>query len=259
VLDSLLLNESVCVDSEDALSQFILKLGHGYRNLLRHIQIVFLSDDGLSLLREYFEIRPESVWQFAVEWIADLYLQPSPSLESRIISDFPEIFAEFQDKDFELLWRSSRDGFGASEFHRRCDGHANMLTVILDTNWNIFGGFTPVEWESREWNGDFGEENNGLKDDKNQKSFVFTLKNPKNISARKFVLKDRRSYRAMICDSCQDPYFGDILVLDRCNGTDSNSTCFFGFSYIKDPELDHATFFMSVSHFQVQEIEVFKM
>jgi hypothetical protein len=55
----------------------------------------------------------------------------APLLDSRIISDFPEIFAEF--RKFSLLWRGSRDGFKAQELHRRCDGHANTLTVILDT------------------------------------------------------------------------------------------------------------------------------
>jgi hypothetical protein len=78
---------------------------------------------------------------------------PPPSapggFDSRIVSDFPTIFAEFRGKQFKLLWRGTRDGFRASQFHGRCDGHTNTLTVILDTNWNIFGGFTPVEWESR--------------------------------------------------------------------------------------------------------------
>jgi hypothetical protein len=49
---------------------------------------------------------------------------------------------------FKILWRGSRDGFEAKEFHRRCDGHENTLTVILDTKGNFFGGFTPGEWES---------------------------------------------------------------------------------------------------------------
>jgi hypothetical protein len=73
---------------------------------------------------------------------------PSPPpvrLDSLIVWDFPEIFAEFKEKQFSLLWRGSRDGFGARTFHSRCDGHANTLTVILDTNGNVFGSFTPVE------------------------------------------------------------------------------------------------------------------
>jgi hypothetical protein len=52
-LDSLLLNESVSVESEDALLRFILKLGPDCRDLLRHIQIGFLS--------EHFELPPESL------------------------------------------------------------------------------------------------------------------------------------------------------------------------------------------------------
>jgi hypothetical protein len=32
--------------------------------------------------------------------------------------------------------------------------------VILDTKGNTFGGFTPVEWESRVWNGKYDDENN---------------------------------------------------------------------------------------------------
>jgi hypothetical protein len=48
-----------------------------------------------------------------------------------------------------LLWRGSRDGFGAEDFHGRCDGHANTLALILDTGENVSGGFTPLQWESR--------------------------------------------------------------------------------------------------------------
>jgi hypothetical protein len=38
-----------------------------------------------------------------------------------------------------------REGFGILEFHRRSAGHANTLTMILDTKGNFFGGFTPVK------------------------------------------------------------------------------------------------------------------
>jgi hypothetical protein len=85
---------------------------------------------------------------------------PAPPLDSVIVSDFPAIFAEFRGKRFSLLWRGCRDGFGASQFHGRCDGHGNTLIVILDTEGNIFGGFTPVVWESRVWDGEPGKANN---------------------------------------------------------------------------------------------------
>jgi hypothetical protein len=62
----------------------------------------------------------------------------------RIVSDIASPFTEFRKKRFVLLWRGNRDGFNATDFHSRCDGHANTLTLILDTDDNIFGDFTPV-------------------------------------------------------------------------------------------------------------------
>jgi hypothetical protein len=182
-LDSLLLSESVSVESEDALLKFVLKLGRGYRDLLRHIQVVFLSEDGLSLLEE---IPPESLWYFIAERIAHL-------LDSGIISDFPGIFAEFRGKGFGIVWRGSRDGFGAKELHHRCDGHANTLTLIVDTKGNSFGAFTPVKWKSLTWVVKAGD---------SLKSFPFTLKNPHSVPARTFALKADKKHRAIYC--CSD-------------------------------------------------------
>jgi hypothetical protein len=57
----------------------------------------------------------------------------APKLDSRVISSFSPLFDEFRRKRFVLLWRGSSDGFGAEDFHGRSDGHANTLTLILDT------------------------------------------------------------------------------------------------------------------------------
>jgi hypothetical protein len=113
------------------------------------------------------------------------------TLYSRIIPSFPPLFDEFRGKRFALLWRGSRDGFGAQDFHGRCDGRANTLTLILDTRGNVFGGFTPLQWESRR----------GWKCDDSLKSFVFTLKNPYNIPARKFALRAEEKQNAINCYS----------------------------------------------------------
>jgi hypothetical protein len=174
----------------------------------------------------------------------------------------PEIFAEFRKKHFDLLWRGSRDGFKPQEFHGRCDGHANTLTVILDTEGNIFGGFTPVKWQSRVWNGEVGNENNCLKADHNLKSFVFTLKNPHNISARRFALKAEMKHQAVYCwDQC-GPCFGyylaDISVCDGCNVNTFNST-FLGRTYTNDTGLNEKIVFTGSEKFRVKEIEVFEI
>jgi hypothetical protein len=66
------------------------------------------------------------------------------------------------------------------EFHRECYGRANTRTVMLDTKANAFGGFTPVKWESPT-SCPYGKADDSLK------GFLFKLKNPPNILARRFA------------------------------------------------------------------------
>eukprot|EP00733_Pompholyxophrys_punicea_P002120 Pompholyxophrys_punicea_v1_NODE_1442_length_718_cov_2.734540.p1 type:complete len:163 gc:universal NODE_1442_length_718_cov_2.734540:573-85(-) len=64
-----------------------------------------------------------------------------------------------------LLYRGTRDGFAASAFHSRCDGHVNTLTLVRTTQNDIHGGFTPLPWNSNmQWVGGGAGQ-----------SFVFTL------------------------------------------------------------------------------------
>jgi hypothetical protein len=157
--------------------------------------------------------------------------QAAAGFASLIVADFPPLFAEgekrllgrdkppgllaeFRGKRFTLLWRGTRDGFGAGDFHERCDGHANTLTFIEDTEGNIFGGFTPVEWETRERD----------KADPSLKSFLFTLKNPHNFPARKFALKAEKQDKAIFCGRAYGPYFFDLGVYDNFNAKTGSFT-----------------------------------
>jgi hypothetical protein len=174
---------------------------------------------------------------------------PIPAtFDSLIISDFPDIFAEFQGKRFLLLCRGSRDGFRDRDLHRCCDGHANTLTVVLDTNWNVFGGFTPVKWDS----------GSGSKADDGRKSFVFTLENPHNIPARRFALQAEKKWRAIGCDSGSGSWFSGMRVSDACN-TNTSSITFLGIAYTNDTGLDEKAVFTGSWYFQVKEIEVFEI
>jgi hypothetical protein len=98
---------------------------------------------------------------------------------SLTVAAFPALFAEFRAQCLTLLWRGCRDGFGAGDFHSRCDGHTRTLALIQDTEGSAFGDFTPVEWDS---SGDW-------KANPSMKSFVGTLKNRHNFPARRNALK----------------------------------------------------------------------
>jgi hypothetical protein len=178
-------------------------------------------------------------------------LHPPPcAFASLIVADFPALFAEFRGKRFTLLWRGSRDGFGARDFHGRCDGHANTLTFIEDTAGNILGGFTPVEWDST----------GRLKADPTRKSFIFTLKNPHNIPTRKFTLRTEAKDTAIGCWSSWGPHFRDIGVADNCNANTSSYAYFAGQdSYLNDTGLKWPAFFTGSKNFRVKEVEVFEI
>ena len=52
----------------------------------------------------------------------------------------------------KLLYRASRDGFSANEFHKRCDGKKNTLTLVKAkwegvNPWTI-GGYLDQPWTS---------------------------------------------------------------------------------------------------------------
>jgi hypothetical protein len=124
--------------------------------------------------------------------------------------------------------------------------------VILDTKGNIFGGFTPLEWES----------SGGWAGDHNLKSFLFTLKNPHNIPARRFALKVEMKSQAIYCSSGLGPCFGnDIGVSNDCNinTSSNNSGTVLGSSYTNDTGLGDRIVFAGSKNFQVKEIEVFEI
>jgi hypothetical protein len=94
-------------------------------------------------------------------------LLPPGRLDSQIVTNFPSFFDEFKLKSFNLLWRGGRDGFGVKDFHSRCDNHMNTLMIIQDTEYQIFGGFTPVKlrkasFGSSDWMSDESQEMDGL-------------------------------------------------------------------------------------------------
>jgi hypothetical protein len=121
----------------------------------------------------------------------------------------------------------------------------------LDTDGNIFGGFTPTEWDSV----------SGRKADPSLKSFLFTLKNPHNVPPRRFPLMAEESARAIFCSEEKGPGFHDILISDNCNSSADSYGYFDGCvdTYSNDTQRGKQTYFGRSDCFQVKEIEVFEI
>ena len=57
-----------------------------------------------------------------------------------------KIEEKFPGSSYKLLYKGSRDGDGASDFHSRCDDAEKTLVIVKDNYNNVFGGFTTQDW-----------------------------------------------------------------------------------------------------------------
>jgi hypothetical protein len=136
------------------------------------------------------------------------------------IKDVQEYFqlinlCEFSPNDkWSLLYRGTRDGFGSHDFHSKCDGHANTLTILKAKESSfIFGGFTAAEWDSQY----------KCKSDAN--AFIFTLTNKDNTPLKIKIDSNKHKY-AIYCNSGCGPTFGygDIRIANNSNTTTDSTS-----------------------------------
>jgi hypothetical protein len=161
---------------------------------------------------------------------------------------------EFPPSDkWSLLYRGTRDGFGTNDFHSRCDGHSNTLTIFKAKESEfIFGGYTTVDWESCPKPGKYKSDQN---------AFLFSLTNRDNKPIKIKFHPNFHEY-AICCHSSFGPIFGgDIQIANNANTT-MESISDLGLVY-KHPQYafgtDEAkTFLAGEFVFLLDEIEVYE-
>ncbi|KAK8790889.1 hypothetical protein WA158_005520 [Blastocystis sp. Blastoise] len=159
------------------------------------------------------------------------------------------------DKQWRLLYRASRDGYKASDFHSRCDSRGETIVVIcsedLEKKECLFGGYNNTSWDST---------NTFLYDNE---SFLFTLINPHHTRPTRFAC--RNPYKALYGDSHCGPVYGcgDLHIADKCNRTIGGWTHLDGtLSYCNSTEYKKSLFVNTAAvdqrnDFFVKDIEVF--
>jgi len=158
---------------------------------------------------------------------------------------------EFSPNDkWSLLYRATRDGFRSTDFHSKCDGHSNTLTILkAEESSFIFGGFTTVSWES----------SSAFKSDAN--AFVFSLTNKEN-TPLKMKIKPNQHEWAIDCSSSFGPIFGEDICIANNANTTMDSCSDLGSVY-RHPQYakgtNEAKSFLAGSYeFQLDEIEVYQ-
>jgi hypothetical protein len=257
LLHNLLKSKFLTLQSEDSLVDLISALGLDSCEYWDYVELEYLSDDGIRTFVDRIEFSQLScrLWNRIVNRLKNekcpdaalrRFVRP---LESKIVSRLPSILSQFINKKFVLLYRGSSDGFTVSAFHGKCDNSTNTITFIETTTGCIFGGFTPIVWDS----------STGHKSDPTKQSFLFRVKDWRNSAPRAFPLSNSSS--AIFCSSSCGPSFGstsDLFVADRCNENKSSSTNL-GSYYVNDAGINGNEVFTGESNFTVKEIEVFKI
>ncbi len=171
--------------------------------------------------------------------------QSSTILEKRNCVDLLKLcgFTK-QQKNWKLVYRASKDGFGSEKFHAKCDGISRTLTVIKSTNGNIFGGYTDQAWSS---NDDWITDPN---------AFVFSLINKYKRPFKASCLND--GTKAIYCSSLYGPTFGgqDIRVFTNSNVNEFSVTCL-SFRY-GNYWPDDMNVLSGSTHFSTVDIEVYQ-
>ena len=132
-------------------SYFIDRDGTHFRHILNYLRTgkLVLPDD--KVVRK--ELLSEAEF-YQIDGILD-ELKAKPFKDSEILSseqretlvDWLKDSRESLSDDYVLLYRASRDGWSASNFHSFCDNKGPTVTVIKSGNY-IFGGYTEQPWQS---------------------------------------------------------------------------------------------------------------
>ena len=70
---------------------------------------------------------------------------------------------KYPGSSYNLLYKGTRDGDGASDFHSKCDEAEKTLLLVEDSMGNRFGGFT-----SQDWGGEYLQK-------KDDEAFIFSI------------------------------------------------------------------------------------
>ena len=135
--------------------------------------------------------------------------------------------------DFNLLYRSSRDGFNANSFHRNCDNKGATIWVAkIQGSTQLIGGYNPLDW-----NGSCGWK-------RTADSFLFNFKDGKNISTAKLGYVNIAS-NAVYCHNDCGPYMGS-LYYNSNRWYNGKSGCY--------PNIDIPSGYFTVENYEVFQV-----
>mmetsp|Transcript_43337 Transcript_43337/g.77884 ORF Transcript_43337/g.77884 Transcript_43337/m.77884 type:complete len:825 (+) Transcript_43337:202-2676(+) len=152
--------------------------------------------------------------QYIIDQLLELFtMEQLNGIDSNIVKTYAHIALlhdwlgeDGSDGDFDLLYRSTRDGQSALDFHSRCDNKGCTLTIVETIDGLIVGGYSNTPWNTEDQPSAFGWRGA-------DKAFLFELDEDalsgNGISSpRKMKLRDPDSHAATFHNPNFGPSFG---------------------------------------------------
>ena len=160
-------------------------------------------------------------------------------------------------KAMKLLYRGTKDGAFAKNFHEKCDNQGPTITLCKNKEGYIFGGYSSNAWKSE---GGYCTSPN---------SFLFSLTNIFGTEPIKFPLIDNNSNKSIYNNGSYMPTFGNGHDLNiRDNFIDNNAQIYFTYTYKDTLGKGRAVFTGNINdndlsdgykYSKIKEVEVFKL
>ncbi|GES83730.1 carbohydrate-binding module family 13 protein [Rhizophagus clarus] len=221
----------------------------------------------LSKVYPYKEIIPEELYENSIKYFLDNDCKSRSErqtvketrlkgIDSKIITiqhveliskwiDRLEITDELKNSyEFKLIFRGSRDGFTAEQFHEICDNQSRTVTVFkVKGSDEILGGYNPIEWKNDYYLGSYG---------KTKDSFIFSFMS-KEIIEGYLISRVKDENRAIFYLNNYGPSFGggDLTIHGGIEGE-----IYFSTSYCEEESYEKRIR-KTVDNFSIEEFEVF--
>ena len=209
--------------------------------------------DGLNfvkqiLIKPYYDENTEGKRLKYVIEMKDSFLQGSLIVKA----DEADLIKEWMGKCYivtELLFRASKDGFSASNFHTKCNDKGANIVLIRSKNTNqVFGGCITKSWQS---NSNYEADAAAFLFHVTKKTKIEQFANPSN------ALYHYSSYMSTWGGG------HDLMICDNCDKTNSSYTnlgytykCPNGIAYSSE---EAKNYFAGGYNFLVDELEVYKV
>ena len=164
---------------------------------------------------------------------------------------------------YKLLYQGSRDGYGASDFHKLCDYQSPLLVLIKSNSDSRFGAYTEREFSHQQMGGYLHDPFQFQSKQNQSLSFLF------NLDKKKIYVINPVMYPTLMSSPQMGPCFGsqDLTISDKCdvNLNYSVLNCYWEKSSLLGPQdfllgwnpLNLNSLNEGSSQFLVKEIEVY--